>query len=294
MTRQWYQRFSNSNEQPVSTIAKKDDTIVNKPQPPPLLSNVCCQDMEPNVSTTTNNGTNTAFTQLSELDNSRMHQRAVSSAFIPPPPPDGPISLKVGILTVSDRAASGEYTTGDLSGPKLEESILALTEKINENNTRDNDKNDLNSPSPVSCHIVLKGIVPDETKKIQHHILTWSGKGSGEGENTRADVEGEEESETITSPCDLIFTTGGTGFSPRDVTPEATVAILDRECRGLMSFCSAECSALQPLAALSRGCAGVCGQTIVVNLPGNPSAIGQIVDILFPLLIHAVKDLQAN
>jgi len=285
-------KVSDSKEQTIEV--KKDDTIRTK-APSTLLSNVCCQDMEPIVNTTpstTSGNIRTAPNSLIESDNLTMQRKAVMSTFVPPPPPKGHLSLSVAILTVSDRAASNEYKTGDLSGPKVEESILSLIETMNQNRIDDTDNNDSTSPILISCNIVSKSIVPDETESIQQHILTWSGKGViGEGgENTYGDV-GEDKTVSL---CDLIFTTGGTGFSPRDVTPEATLSILDRECRGLMSFCSAECSAFQPLATLSRGCAGVCGQSIVVNLPGNPSAIGQIIDILFPLLMHAVKDMKGS
>jgi molybdopterin adenylyltransferase len=113
-------------------------------------------------------------------------------------------------------------------------------------------------------------IVPDDTDAIQTKLREWADQG-----------------------IDLILTTGGTGMSPRDVTPEATRAVLDLECAGLMSFVTTECSHQQPLASLSRGTAGIRGQTLIANLPGNPKGVGEVVPILLPLLLHAVADLQA-
>lgn len=115
-------------------------------------------------------------------------------------------------------------------------------------------------------------IVPDEWTAIQSQLQGW---------------------------CDddkvhVILTTGGTGFSPRDVTPEATRAVLEQECPGLLPFCTTECSRLQPLASLSRGTAGYRKKTAVANLPGNPKAVSEIIPILFPLLLHGVVDLQTD
>ena len=85
----------------------------------------------------------------------------------------------------------------------------------------------------------------------------------------------------------LVLTTGGTGFAPRDVTPEATRHVLQQEATGLMGFVTNEASKLQPLASLSRGTAGVTSNgAIVANLPGNPKAVGEILPILLPLLLH--------
>jgi molybdopterin biosynthesis enzyme MoaB len=62
--------------------------------------------------------------------------------------------------------------------------------------------------------------------------------------------------------------------------------------QGSVTFATAQCSAIQPLAALSRGVAGICGGTLIVNLPGNPAGVGQVLDILVPLLLHAIKDIK--
>ena len=86
-----------------------------------------------------------------------------------------------------------------------------------------------------------------------------------------------------------VLTSGGTGLAPRDVTPEATRAVLDREAPGIAEAMRAETAKLQPLSWLSRGVAGTRGPTLVVNLPGNPKAVRECLDVLAPLLPHAMK-----
>jgi gephyrin len=158
----------------------------------------------------------------------------------------------LGILTISDRAATNQYETGDLSGPAVEDSVRSTLKAIG---------------GTVSCDILHKAIVADNVEQIQTTLKEWS-------------------------DCNLILTTGGTGFAAKDVTPEATVGILDKECRGLLSFVMTECSQQQPLASLSRGTAGIRGNSLIVNLPGNPKGVCEVVPILLPIVLHAISDMK--
>lgn len=118
-------------------------------------------------------------------------------------------------------------------------------------------------------------IVPDDTKAIQAQIQRWAKPDTG-------------------LPMDIIITTGGTGFAPRDVTPEAVSACIDRPAPGLVWALMAAGTAATPMAVLARPVAGVMGSTLLVTLPGSPKAVREGVQALAPVLPHALKLLQAR
>jgi len=186
-------------------------------------------------------------------------------------PPTGEIKLSVGILTVSDRAFENLYPTGDLSGPAVETAVHANIRRLKSSYDENHSK--------ILCTVIQKSIVPDDFENITTTLSAWT---------TSTDEM---------SSCNLIFTTGGTGFSKRDITPEATRSFVDQECQGLMAWASSECmlKESQLMASLSRGTAGIVNnRTMIVNLPGNPGGVAHLVDILFPLLLHAVKDFESD
>jgi len=91
--------------------------------------------------------------------------------------------------------------------------------------------------------------------------------------------------------CALAVTTGGTGPAPRDVTPEATRAVLDRELPGFGEIMRAQSFSKVPTSILSRSLAGTRGQTLIINLPGNPRAIGECLPLLLPAIIECLDHL---
>jgi molybdenum cofactor synthesis domain-containing protein len=93
---------------------------------------------------------------------------------------------------------------------------------------------------------------------------------------------------------DLVVTSGGTGFAARDVTPEATRDVIERDAPGLAELLRRETARATPLAALGRGVAGIRGHTLIVNLPGSPRAVAECLDVLIPLLPHAVRLLRGE
>jgi molybdopterin adenylyltransferase len=90
----------------------------------------------------------------------------------------------------------------------------------------------------------------------------------------------------------VIFTTGGTGFTPDDVTPEATRAVIDREAPGYAEAMRSEAVKYTPMGILTRGVSGIANRTLIVNFPGNPKAIAQLWPVIAPTLEHAVATLR--
>jgi molybdopterin adenylyltransferase len=263
-----------------NNICKAPTTMKATATTSSLLSNVCCEDIDNNNSNHTSSSEQQQQSSMIQLNKNAN----APSSFVPPIPPN--ISFSLGVLTVSDRAFSGNYDTGDLSGPAVIETIRSILNNYNNNNNNNNTPGSTSPSTTIKMKRIETAIVQDEIKMIQDKLISWSSSSSTAG--------GGRDNSNDDDAIDLVVTTGGTGFSPRDVTPEATTEILERKCDGLMSFCTLQCvsSQIQPLASLSRGTAGVRGRTLIVNLPGNPYAIKEILPILLPLSLHAVADMK--
>jgi len=94
--------------------------------------------------------------------------------------------------------------------------------------------------------------------------------------------------------ANLIFTTGGTGFAPRDNTPEATRVVIEREAQGLAEAMRAETLKITPTAMISRGVCGIRGKTLIINLPGSPKGVRECFEVIKPVLQHAINQLAGN
>ena len=92
----------------------------------------------------------------------------------------------------------------------------------------------------------------------------------------------------------LIITTGGTGFAPRDNTPEATRAVIEREAPGLAEAMRRETAAKTPMSMLSRGICGIRGDTLIINLPGSPKGVAECFAVIQPILHHAISLIAGN
>jgi len=119
----------------------------------------------------------------------------------------------------------------------------------------------------LGASVDLEAVVPDERNVIAGTLLAW------------ADEVG----------LDLVLTTGGTGFAPRDVTPEATGDVLERVAPGLVEAMRAASLTVTPHAMLSRAVAGIRGHTLIVNLPGSPKAARENLETILPALPHALE-----
>lgn len=150
--------------------------------------------------------------------------------------------IKIGILTLSDRASSGVYE--DKSGVAIKQ---ILSEWI------------------ISEMEFAYLVIPDEFEQIKYNLIKMCDSG-----------------------CDLIFTTGGTGPAPRDLTPEATMAVCEKIMPGfgeLMRFNSLK---YVPTAILSRQIVGIRGKTLIINLPGQPKAILECMEPIFPAIPYCL------
>ena len=114
--------------------------------------------------------------------------------------------------------------------------------------------------------LVDRKIVKDEKNKIKKILLNWIKK----------------------KEIDVIITTGGTGLTGRDVTPEATLAIIDREVPGIAEAMRNRTMDITPFAALSRSVAGVRQDTLIINMPGSPKAVQECLEVLMPVIPHAL------
>lgn len=118
-----------------------------------------------------------------------------------------------------------------------------------------------------NCSVVRQQILPDDEPVIRAVLSEWADSGE----------------------VDVILTTGGTGFALRDVAPEATRAVIQREAPGLAEAMRAESLAKTKHAMLSRATAGIRGRTLIVNLPGSPKGAVENLQTIFPVLPHAVQ-----
>ena len=157
------------------------------------------------------------------------------------------MSLRVGILTISDRSARGERA--DLSGPAL-----------------------VQASSEQGWSVVQQAILPDDRESVSALLAQWADS----------------------NELDLVLTTGGTGFAPRDVTPEATLAVVERLAPGLAEAMRSASLQITPHGMLSRAAAGIRAHTLIVNLPGSPKAAVENFHVISPVLPHAIQLLRED
>ncbi|CAI5473220.1 unnamed protein product [Closterium sp. Yama58-4] len=166
------------------------------------------------------------------------------------------------LLSMRDTVAAG--LAADASGPRAVQAVQSLL--------------------PAAA-VVATAVVPDDPDKIAAQVKAWA-----DGEEISASTP---EAAGVTA-VDVIITTGGTGFSPRDVTPEACAPLFHRSAPGLTHAMLQESLRITPFAMLSRMAAGIRGSTLILNLPGNPNAVSECLAALMPALPHGLKQLKGD
>jgi molybdopterin adenylyltransferase len=151
--------------------------------------------------------------------------------------------------------------------------ILTISDKGSQGLRSDQGGPEIQSLLPADCfQIEATAIVPDEIPGIINVLVEWSDQ----------------------KKLDLILTTGGTGLSPRDITPEATSRVLDREIPGMAEAMRLEGLKHTPYAQLSRAKAGIRGETLIVNLPGSLKAIQEMLPVILPAIPHAIEKIKGD
>lgn len=120
--------------------------------------------------------------------------------------------------------------------------------------------------------VVKYEVIPDEAKTISGKLAEWADGGS----------------------VDVIITTGGTGLAPRDVTPEATLSVLDRVVPGLAEVMRVQTFTKTPFSTLSRAVAGVRKRCLIINLPGSPKAVKECLGVILPAIPHALQTIKGE
>jgi len=126
--------------------------------------------------------------------------------------------------------------------------------------------------SRIDVRIRNRDIVPDEKELIAQKLIKWADE----------------------DDLDVVITTGGTGLSPTDVTPEATLSVVDRIVPGFTEAMRAESFKKTPMGVLSRAVAGTRGNCLIINLPGSPKAVRECLEPILPALPHAVETLKGE
>ena len=163
---------------------------------------------------------------------------------------------------------SPDAGAGKESGTVFKVAILTISD-AGAKGEREDTSGDIISETAAreGFHEVARDIVPDEKDLVSEGLAKWCDSGE----------------------IDLVLTTGGTGLGPRDVTPEATRAILDLEVPGIGEAIRIQTLAKTPMAMLSRSVAGVRSGTLIINLPGSPTGVRECLDVVVPAIPHALE-----
>lgn len=155
--------------------------------------------------------------------------------------------------------------------PNLRVAILTLSDKSYQGTREDKSGPAIARALEDKAQVLAQEILPDDKEMIQAKLIEYARE-----------------------KIDVVFTTGGTGFAPRDVTPEATMAVIDREAPGIAEAIRTASLRVTPKAMLSRGVAGILDRTLIINFPGSPKAALECLEVFLPAMDHAVETLRGD
>lgn len=154
---------------------------------------------------------------------------------------------------------------------KVRVGILTVSDRVSRGEAEDRSGPALRDGLPAEAfEAVAAGVTPDNVEMIANALRE------------------------MCAGCDLVLTTGGTGLAPSDVTPEATLQVVERQIPGIPETLRAAAYPRVPTAILSRGVAGTAGRTLIINLPGSPGAVRDALEVLRPILPHAVETVRGE
>lgn len=155
--------------------------------------------------------------------------------------------------------------------PTVRVAILTVSDKGSTGERADLSGPALAQALEGKANVLVQDIVPDDFEQIKAKLIDYSEQG-----------------------LDLVLTTGGTGFAPRDNTPEATMAVIERPAPGIVEAIRAQSLKITPFAMLSRATAGIRGKTLIINFPGSPRAALECLEVFLPVMNHAVETLRGD
>jgi molybdenum cofactor synthesis domain-containing protein len=155
--------------------------------------------------------------------------------------------------------------------PTVRVAILTVSDKGSTGERVDLSGPALSEALQGKATVMIQEIVPDDFEQIKNKLIEYAEQG-----------------------LDLVFTTGGTGFAPRDNTPEATMAVVERPAPGIVEAIRANSLKITPFAMLSRAMAGIRGKTLIINFPGSPKAAVECLEVFLPVMNHAVDTLRGD
>lgn len=124
----------------------------------------------------------------------------------------------------------------------------------------------------IGIEVMRRAVIPDEMQQVRDVLVDFADQ----------------------QEIDLIVTTGGTGVAPRDVTPDATLTVIDREVPGMAEAMRRESCKITPHALISRAVVGIRGRTLIINLPGSPRSVRENLAVLLPALPHAIEKIKGD